>query len=200
MNARIGRWRLRVVAALAGLIVGCASLPTTRYYRLEGPPAIAAAEAATARLGVRPFRVAAPFDQDRLVYRDAGSPEVGFYAYHRWAAPLSRMLQQVAVDVLNQQSALRGRVDLAGSASDYAAWLEARVLEFGEVDRVDGHGVAFRIELRLTDQQGAPSWSTVLAGERATASTEVADLVQALNDIWVEALAQMAPTLAERLP
>ena len=48
---------------------------------------------------VEAFLVDPPYDQDRLVYRvGRNTPEVGFYDYHRWAAPLSRMLPKVVAD------------------------------------------------------------------------------------------------------
>ena len=83
-------------------IAACARMPPTHYYVLldPSPPTPAPAHAGPS-LGVPPFHVDAPYDQDRLVYRiGADSPEVRFYAYHRWAVPLSRMLAQVASETL----------------------------------------------------------------------------------------------------
>ncbi len=80
-------------------------LPPTHYYVLELDPGAADGAAGAAdgggapptprrrTIGVRPFAVDAPYDQDRIVYRvGEGSAEVGFYSYHLWAAPLPSML------------------------------------------------------------------------------------------------------------
>ena len=95
--------RPAVVVALATTLAvalsGCGGPPATHYYLLEVTPKVEARSTAAERgvtVGVRSFQVDPPYDQDRIVYRvGADSPEVGFYEYHRWAAPLSHMLPRL---------------------------------------------------------------------------------------------------------
>ena len=87
--------------AILTLSSGCRATPAMNYYVLE-PRSGASADAPDGvRVGVLPFEVDPPYDQDRIVYRiGADSPKVGFYEYHRWAAPLSRMLPRIASKLL----------------------------------------------------------------------------------------------------
>ena len=53
-------------------------------------------------VGVKAIHVDPPYNRDSIVYRiGSDSPEVGFYAYHQWAAPLTRMLPGVVADALS---------------------------------------------------------------------------------------------------
>ena len=79
-------------SAVLALTIGCKAMPTTHYYILEPRAGSSDDAGAGVAVGVLPFEVDPPYDQDRIVYRiGADSPKVGFYEYHRWAAPLSRM-------------------------------------------------------------------------------------------------------------
>ncbi len=95
------RWRLPCLLAFAALAVGCwGRIPPTHYYVLElrgeGHEVNPGPAAGGLEIGVESFAVDPPYDQDRLIYRvGEGSVEIGFYHYHRWATPLSRMLPRV---------------------------------------------------------------------------------------------------------
>jgi uncharacterized lipoprotein YmbA len=136
----------RPIAILAlSFVVGCSSLPTTHYYVLEldpvagtnGASAAGAGETAPWTIGVRPFTVDAPYDQDRIVYRvGEGSAEVGFYAYHLWAAPLDAMIAAAVATGLEGTPAV-SIVEPAAAGRSYRAWLHGRVLALEEVDLPD---------------------------------------------------------------
>ena len=87
-----------VVPLTVALLGACSSAPTTHYYLLApkgaslsaGAPA---SDSAGLTVGVEPFTVDPPYDRDQLVYRlGLDSVEVGFYTYHRWAAPLGDLV------------------------------------------------------------------------------------------------------------
>ncbi len=90
--------RLIELLSLLLLVTACRSAPTTRYYVLApsntAPETVATPTGGSGlRIGVEPFTVDPPYDRDQLVYRlGVDSVEVGFYSYHRWAAPLSELV------------------------------------------------------------------------------------------------------------
>ena len=186
---------------LLGLFAGCAKVPVTHYYDLAGaatPPGPASREAGP-WIGVRELVVEPPYDQDRLVYRVGDeSPEVGFYAYHRWAAPLSRMLASVIARELDGAPGTGG-VELAQPGRDYDAVLGGRLETFEEVD-IDGvPHVRLELTLHVDAHDGASRWERRLAGGRAVPTTEVSDLVQAIRTILSEELAAVREELADAL-
>jgi uncharacterized lipoprotein YmbA len=91
------------VAGILGTLAACGRGPATHYYLLEPREETSSAAAGSAAtVGVRAFHVEPPYDQDRIVYRvGLESSEIGFYAYHRWAAPLSRMVPRVVAEGLD---------------------------------------------------------------------------------------------------
>lgn len=194
---------LPLLTAIAVLAGGCRTAPTPHYYLLEPPPPLA--EVAIAgeglKIGVEPFSVDPPYDQERLVYRiGAGSPEVGFYAYHRWAAPLGRL---VAVAMA---AGLRGTPGIAAIApvaagDDYEAVLSGRVVYLEEVDMPSGQVARMRLDLKLRDLAGRVLWSREVAREvagRAETVGEVVELLRrALAGILDEVGIELSKALAE---
>jgi uncharacterized lipoprotein YmbA len=203
-----------VVAAIS--IVGCSQLPPTHYYVLELDPlpsaeaggaggasggdaaesgaadahagAGAAADASTWIVGVRPFAVDAPYDQDRIVYRvGEGSAEVGFYAYHLWAAPLSTMLAAAVATGLDGAQGVAA-VEPVVSGRTYRAFVDGRVLAVEEIDLADRQLVRASIELRLVDREGAELWTDVVTARGETRTEQVGEVVEALSLALAEAL------------
>ncbi|HVS15931.1 MAG TPA: ABC-type transport auxiliary lipoprotein family protein [Thermoanaerobaculia bacterium] len=132
-----GPARIRTGLAAAGLslALGCGSGVPIRYYTLDVPtaPPSAAARAEVLRVGVAPFLVDAPYDQDRIAYRPPGAGhEIAFYHYHRWAVPLSRSLQAGLAEALD---ALDGvAAEPARPGATYDAVLIGRLWRLEEVD------------------------------------------------------------------
>lgn len=196
------RLRLSTIPLLLTLSVACATLPNPRYYQLraEGEAAAAAARLDdTPSLGVREFAVDPPYDQDRIVYRVGGdSSEVGFYAYHRWAAPLGRMLPAVVAAALAGTPGL-GRVEPARPGVPYTGRLAGRVLALEEID-VDGTpSVHISLVLRVEDAGGDEIWSRSVAASSEVSTGDVADLVDEINRLLVGELRRAAPELARVL-
>ena len=194
----------RSIAPVAlALLAGCSQLPPTHYYVLEidRPPAAAAASGAVS-IGVRPFAVDAPYDQERIVYRiGERSPEVGFYSYHLWAAPLSSMLPAAVAGALSGTAGVL-EIEPVASARKYDAYLLGRVLAVEEIDVGERQLVRAAIELRLVDPGGAELWSrTIEANGEARAgevSAIVEELVRALGAALDEARGGLAGALLRK--
>jgi uncharacterized lipoprotein YmbA len=168
-----------VVVVLLGL--GCSSGPPTHYYVLEAQQqAAAATDDEGISIGVRTFRVDPPYDDDRIVYRIGESPEIGFYHYHRWAAPLSRMLPTVISESLSGTEGV-SRIEPAGPTTDYDFNLYGRVVKAEEIDTVGQQQVTLQIELRLNDLTGAELWSGLVAADGTTQTEELSDIIDAMS-------------------
>ncbi len=211
--------RILALAALAPclLALGCAGgLPPTHYYTLGPPapgaaagpvrgggagvaaiPAEVAAEGLT--VGVETFRVDPPYDQDRIVFRrGADSPEVGFYAYHRWAAPLGRLVAVAVAEGLHGTPGIAS-VEPADSNGAYGARLAGRVLSLEEVDLPEGPEARLALALELTDGDGGVVWSGTVresAGGPAASPSEVVRLMaRALSKALERLRAELAAAL-----
>ena len=186
-----------IMVGLCGIFVGCAgSLPLTHYYTLRRPQEAAAVHlggtASTGlAVGVDTFIVDPPYDQDRLVYRTAhNSSEVGFYAYHRWASPLGRL---VAVALAEGLSGTAGIVSIepTASAGKYDAHLGGRVIYLEEIDLPTTQEARLALDLRLVDSEGNTLWSQILSssvsGQAENASQIMLQMTKAFDDILGQA-------------
>ena len=194
-------------------------MPTTHYYTLGAPSDSATVSAPTAEgltqgleIGVEPFSVDPPYDQDRVVYREGvGSAEVGFYNYHRWVASPGRLVQLALVEGLAGAPGI-ALVEPAASQTVYGGRLGGRVLYLEEVDRPSGAGgaearVAIRFDLR--DAEGETLWSETLsassrssrssrsAAEPAQEAGRTVDLIRdAFDQVVTQARAGLSAALA----
>jgi len=195
----------RAAAALVGvsailLTIACGGgAPRTHYYLLEpsdlvgsGPETPDSTRAAGRRIGVRTFVVDPPYDQDRIVYRVGDeSTEVGFYAYHRWAVSLARMLPIVTAALL-QNAAADTVYEPARASGGYDAYLDGRLFRLEEVDRSDGARVRARLELVLRAPDGEILWSHTAAAESIVQTTEVSVVVDEMRSVLERALREAA--------
>lgn len=185
-----------VFLLLAGVLAlaGCGGrAPSTHYYVLEpdNPAGVAphGENPSGWTIGVEPFRVDPPYDQDRIVYRpEEGAAGIGFYAYHRWAAPLGRMLPQVVVAEFAGAAGV-GMIEPFDAGRSYAARMSGRVLLFEEVDTVDGPAIRVRFSLVLTDADETVIWSATLENESDVSTAKVAAIVEQMRGAVVDALA-----------
>ena len=195
----------RPVAALALLValasLGCPATPLTRYYVLgnPAPEATRAALASGLDIGVRPFEVDPPYDQDRIVYRlGRDGAEVGFYSYHRWAAPLERMLPRLVAARLSGTPGLRS-IEPAAPGSRYDVWLAGRVLGLEEIDHEAGQDVEVRIELALERPDGSRIWSESRRRVETIDTREVGAIVGGLNRVVAAAVDELREPLSRAL-
>ena len=84
--------RLAPVLALAGLLAGCGSTPSTEYYLLsaEAPPAAARAQPA---IGIAELNVAEYLQRPEMVTMESAN-RLRLRDYHRWAEPLADGVQR----------------------------------------------------------------------------------------------------------
>lgn len=176
------------------LLVGCSQLPETHYYVLQiatERPAAGPLEGDGWTVGVEPFRVDSPYDGDSIVYRIfEDSPELHFYAFHRWAAPLSRMLPAVVADGLSSAPGVKW-VEPTNRRRSYDAHLYGRLLEIAEIDRRDDQMVRIRLELQLVSADGVEIWSQHLEAENVTRTDEVTVIVEQFNRTLGDLLARV---------
>lgn len=181
--------RAWLLALSLTFLVSCGgAVPPTHYYVLEPHDVVAESFSNRAGLtiGVRTFQVDPPYDQDRIVYRAGDeSAEVGFYAYHRWAAPLARMLPRVVSNGLGGVPGVFS-IEPAASGREYEASLRGRVLAIEEIDTPGSQRVRVRVDLTLTRKDGTEIWSQILAREAPVPSKDVAAVVHAVRTALAE--------------
>ena len=184
------------------LFVACRSAPTTRYYVLapssERPATSPPASSSTGlRIGIEPFTVDPPYDRDQLVYRlGVDSVEVGFYAYHRWAAPLSELIPVAVAESLRGTAGI-DHIEPWTSAGDYTAHLHGRLIYLEEIDVPGQQQARLRMELRLLDLDGVVLWSADVSGSASGQSETVEQIVEQIYAAFEQALDQARTRLAQ---
>jgi uncharacterized lipoprotein YmbA len=192
--------RLSAAALIVGLCVaGCGGrIPTTHYYLLETQDVARSVPASGLTIGVPPLRVAVPYDQDRIVYRvGESSVEVGFYAYHRWAAPLGRMLPPIIVEACQDLTGVQ-RIEPAEADRQYDAYLHGRLTTLEEIDTPDGVRVLVRLDLRLV-RNGVTVWSETVEHETPIDGNDMPDVVQGMASSIRTAVQTVQPALHDAL-
>ena len=186
---------LLAVSLAASLLGACSSAPPTHYYVLA--PSRPAQDAGPSpsdsegmRIGVEPLTVDPPYDRNQLVYRlGADSVEVGFYTYHRWAAPLGNLVAVALAEGLRGTPGIE-QIEPVTSGGDYSALLRGRVVYLEEID-VPGEQLArIALELRLVDRDGNTLWADQVSGSAAGSSETVAGIVEQLYQAFDQALEQ----------
>lgn len=190
-----------VFTLLLGL--GCSAAVPTHYYLLEVPQSEMSAAKAPAAEGlaidVKTFQVDAPYDDDRIVYRVGDSPETGFYHYHRWAAPLSRMLPRVIASALSGTDGIR-RIETGIPGTLYDLALNGRVVRIEEIDTPGKQRVVVQVELRLTDTRGEEVWSGTVRAEEDTQTEEVSTIIETMSAALTRALEPVRAELSRLAP
>ena len=189
-----------VVSLAVALFEACSSAPTTHYYLLaptgSSLEADATGDSEGLTIGVEPFTVDPPYDRDQLVYRlGIDSVEVGFYTYHRWAAPLGDLV------AVSMAEGLRGtpgidRIEPVTSGADYSARLRGRVLYLEEIDTPGQQLARLGLELRLIARDGQTLWAGEVEGSATGSNETVAGIVEQLYQAFDQALDQVRSGLA----
>jgi uncharacterized lipoprotein YmbA len=188
-----------------GACVGGGSLPVTHYYTLRPaaeaePPETVGAPGLV--VGVRSFTVDPPYDQDRLVYRNGSeSTEVRFYAYHRWAAPLGRLIAVALADGLSGTGGI-ATIEPARALVDYSAFLDGRLIYLEEVDSPGREEARMALELVLKDAAARVIWQSTLTGSATGSPGDVPGVMalirQAFDDVTDAAASEISATLRAR--
>jgi uncharacterized lipoprotein YmbA len=199
-------WKPLIIpgSLLLATLAACAHVPATHYYVLQsrqkdaGSPGMPDAGTRPV-IGVEHFEVDPPYDQDRIIYRiGEDSSEIGYYDYHRWAAPLSRMLPGIVASALGDSTSALV-LEPAATKRDYDAILDGRVRAFEEIDTPSGPQVEIRIELILRTRDGAPLWARTVGGRRALQTKSVGDLVSLMRSLLEDSLQQTVAGLVTAL-
>ena len=184
-----------ILAVSAFPLVGCRSMPATHYYMLA-PPAANPAEASTTGLdlGIEPFRVDPPYDTDEVVYRmGPDALEVGFYAYHRWSAPLGHLVASALADGLRGTEGL-ARVEPASALREYDAVLRGRVICLEELDRSSGQEARIEVEVEWV-VDGEVRWHHRVKGQVTGQAEEVAEILVMMQGAFSQVVAELRESL-----
>lgn len=198
---------LTLGALIAVLLAGCAHVPVTHYYVLDlharpsSPPG-PSPERDGLEVGVLPFRVDPPYDQDRIVYRVGhDSAEIGFYPYDRWAMPLSRLLPLAVAGVLGRAAGITS-MEPSAPGRRYTALLEGRLVALEEIDTPGGQSMRLQLDLSLRGQDGTVLWSEGLSTMRDAKVDDVGEVAEAmraaLGSALEDARGRLERTLAHR--
>ncbi len=189
---------------LALVFVGCAArTPPAHYYLLEPldslpGEALGSVPAGGITIGVGPFEIDPPYDQDRIVYRvGEDSPEVGFYAYHRWAAPLARMVPRVVAAGLGGIDGIKS-IEPAIAGRQYDGRVYGRVLTLEEIDTSGGATAHARLMLILV-LGDVEIWSGTTHAEATIATRDVGDVVERMRAALSEAVTRARPGVQQAL-
>ncbi|MGB5294840.1 MAG: hypothetical protein WBP34_07810, partial [Thermoanaerobaculia bacterium] len=122
--------------------------------------------------------------------------EVGFYTYHRWAAPLGDLV------AVSMAEGLRGtpgidRIEPVSSGGDYSALLRGRVIYLEEIDVPGQQQARLGFELRLVDRSGQTLWSGEVEGSATGSNETVAGIVDQLYQAFDQALGEARTELAQ---
>jgi len=188
-----------VLSAL--LLCSCAEIPQTHYYVLEWPQDLAVGSNRSDGLvvAVEPFGIDAPYDQDRIVYRiGEDSPEVRFYAYHRWAVPLSRRLPQLVAERLSGTDGIAS-IAPAVPGGDYTARISGRLVALEELDVPAGQRVRVELTLVLHLADGNEIWSGSFRGGSDPGPHDIDGVVRQMAGVIGQALDEAREELEREL-
>ena len=153
-------------------------------------------EAEGLRVGVEPFTVDPPYDSDRLVYRlGIDAVEVGFYAYHRWAAPLGDLVAVGMAEGLRGTPGL-STIEPVTSGGDYTTFLRGRVVYLEEIDVPGQQQARVRLEMRLVSSEGETLWADTVSGSATGQSATVEEIVRQIYAAFDQVLEQTRSSLA----
>jgi len=181
------------------LLAGCGSVrgPATKYYKLDIPPAPAAAgPSAPASLRIEPFRTTSLLRQDRIVYCPSPT-EVGFYEYHRWAEPPNDTVTKALADQLLRRRVFHSiEVSDGDEKADYV--LKGSIDRLQEVDYMGGVRVQVSISTELEDPvRHQIVWSSVASSESVVAKSDVQAVVAAMSKASQQSILRLTTDVAK---
>lgn len=184
--------------ALAGCLGG-GNVPRTHHYVLQSPPPPARSGGEGIRIGVATLEVDPPYDQDRLVYRSSsGGPEIGFYNFHRWAAPLGRLMASSLAAAVTGADAVASAEPVAPGA-DYDAVLSGRVVRIEEIEYPDRSEARVELALTLESRAGEILWRGAIEGRSAGRSLDGGDAMELVQLAFGEVVGQLRRAVSAAL-
>ena len=144
-------------------------------------------------LGVGRFTADADLRTTWLTWREGGSRQLRHYEYHEWADYPDRMVHERVVHALLGQRAWSS-VTTAPPKRGLDAVLEARLVEFDEIDEASGVSVRVAVQWSLQDAEGR-----LLGADRLRVEKAAAKSVPAVVEAFDQAVDELATTLAARV-
>lgn len=189
------RFHLLLIAAVAALLVGCASSPTPRFYTLS-----VEAEAGAARtpavinpaIEIAVVTIPDAVDRPQLVLRSDDN-EVMIVEMHRWAGPLKRELPRVIAENLVRlldSPHVTARHLNAGRKADFRLFVD-----FQRFDAYLGREAVIEAAWTVRSADGSRQKSGRLVVREPVTSTSHEALVAAFS----KALLKMSAALAQQI-
>jgi ABC-type uncharacterized transport system auxiliary subunit len=169
------------LAALA-ILVGCGRVRYPQYYTLNlpAPPDPPASENAHATLAIREFSAPTYLRQGAIAYK-ASPEQIGFYAYHRWAADPREVVTNAVIDRLRASGAFALVKPYDGRPSASYV-LSGRLEKLNEFDYEGAVKVEIALSARMTSvATGATVWSNAVSQVGDVNKRDVAAVVSEMN-------------------
>lgn len=194
-------------SALAGLLAltamlvtaSCGATRPVSYYTLDVQPMLAPAEA---RSGTSPLPVsivvgrisAPPLYLDSPIVYQINDVELGTYAYHRWAAVPTEMLETMLTQTLASTGRFRSVTRLGnGTRGDYL--LRGHLYALDELDS-PSYMARFSLELELIDQKTRTVvWTQTYDHSEPVSRKTVSAVVEALRQNVAAGISQLTASL-----
>jgi len=142
-----------MAVAACVLAAGCSfNVPESKFYLLQPPLIDAAAKQSQATVGVRPISITRVYDEERIAYRDSDY-SVGYFHYHRWAAPPGSLLTEAVVDLL-KQSGRFAAVEQDAGARDYDVTVSGALREFCQDERAETFSARLTVDWTVSNDAG----------------------------------------------
>jgi uncharacterized lipoprotein YmbA len=189
-----------IVLCLATLVIlsGCGRVRYPQYYTLNlpAPPDPPPSENAHAILAIREFSAPPYLRRGAIVYKT--SPEqIGFYAYHRWAADPREVVTNAVMDRLRASAAF-AFVKPYDGRPDASYVLSGRLEKLDEIDYEGGVKVGVALSAEMTSMaSGETVWSNAVSEVGDVNKHEVSAVVSKMNgtmDRAIQALLSSMPT------
>jgi uncharacterized lipoprotein YmbA len=134
-----------------------------------------------------------------LVYRKTrNSSEVGFYAYHRWASPLGRLVAVALADGLSGATGIAS-IEPSSSSGAYDAHLGGRIIYLEEIDLPTSQEARLALDLRLVDSEGNTLWSQTLSSSVSGQADSATDIMRQITEAFADLLSQARQSLSETI-
>jgi ABC-type uncharacterized transport system auxiliary subunit len=178
--------------ATLGSLVGCGRVRYPQYYTLNlpAPPDPPPSENAYATLAVREFRAPTYIRQGAIAYKT--SPEqIGFYAYHRWAADPSDAVTNAIIDRLRASGAF-ALVKPYDGRPGVGYVLSGRLEKLDEFDYEGGVKVEIALSAQMTSiATGATVWSNAVSEVGDVNKHDVPAVVSEMNSTMQRAIKEL---------
>jgi ABC-type uncharacterized transport system auxiliary subunit len=186
---------VRWAAALLLVAIACGGrAPETHYYDLASAARRQAGQGPV--IAIEPLEAEAPYDDDRIVYRE-NPYRLDYYHYHRWSAPPGALVSRQLARALAASGRFGAVVREDGGGTSAALVLGGRLLALEEVDLSRQRWLA-RVALQLTLRDAATGevvWVRTLEATEPVARRSPEGVARALSRALDRVARRLAPEL-----